>query len=470
MSCPDAGDTAFQFVATLLVFSMMPGLAFFEAGLLRRRSVLSIITQIFLGLAVLNLLWFVAGFSLVFDGDHGGVIGGLSWAFFRRLENSCLPAAPRIPGLIFACFHMMFASITPLLMTGAFAERIRILGFVPFVLLWEILVYYPVAHSVWGGGWLARLGVEDFAGGIVIHATAGAGSIVCALVMGRRVGYDKYEGSFPAHNLPLAAIGAAMLAFGWGSFNAGSAFTAGFVAITAVTNTFLGASAGAVVWAGLSMLKHRKRVMPVLVINGLIAGLAGITPASGFIEPWAAVVTGVLIGLASFGFAELEHHLHIDDALEVGAVHGVPSWVGALAIGFFGSSAVNPAGANGVFYGGGRLLWVQLVALLVVSVWTSVWTFLLIWLFRKMDWFSLQPQHESLGLDGKDHMADAYQSLERGTAEEEEAQQQNAANLYQHGGYGIAYTKTTRQLLPHPNQRINSSNHEGHDLDQDAAI
>ena len=186
--CPDAGDTAFQFVCTLLVLSMMPGLAFFEAGLLRRRSVLSIITQVFLGLSVLNMIWFLFGFSLVFDGDYRGVIGGGRYAFFRNLDATCLENyAPKIPGLIFASFQMMFASITPLLMTGAFAERIRILGFIPFIVIWEVLVYYPIAHSIWGKGLMYQLGVLDFAGGITIHATAGAGNETRSLVFRFRV-------------------------------------------------------------------------------------------------------------------------------------------------------------------------------------------------------------------------------------------------------------------------------------------
>jgi Amt family ammonium transporter len=410
---PDPGDTAFMFFAAVLVLSMLPGLAFFEAGLLRRRSALSIVTQIFVGLAVLNMMWFLFGFSLVYGGTHGYVIGDFRWALFNGLANKCLTAAPNIPALLFATFQMMFASITPLLCTGAFAERLRILGFIPFVMLWELLIYYPVAHSIWGDGWMGQLGVLDFAGGITIHTTAGVSSTVCALVMGKRQGYDKYHGEFPAHNIPLAAIGAAFLFTGWNGFNSGSAGTAGFLSIQASTNTVIGASSAACVWALISVIKFRKRIDPLFVLNGTVVGLAGITPCSGYIETWAAFCVGIILGLAAYASLWLmKEKLHVDDALDVGSVHGVPGIVGALMIGFFATKTINPQGADGVFYGGGRQLWVQVVGIVVTSVWTVIITFPLIWLLRRFKWSSLQPQHEHLGLDGKDHHTTAYAGLE----------------------------------------------------------
>ncbi len=295
----------------------------------------------------------------------------------------------------------------------AFAERIRILGFIPFIAVWELLVYYPVAHSIWGDGWLGELGVLDFAGGITIHTTAGVASTVCALVMGKRQGYDKYHGEFPAHNIPLAAVGAAFLFTGWNGFNSGSALTAGFVAVQASTNTVIGASSAACVWALISIVKFRKRIDPLYVLNGTIVGLAGITPCSGYIETWAAFCVGIILGLTAYlSVWVMKEKLHIDDALEVGSVHGVPGVVGAIMIGFFGTTSINPQGANGVFYGGGRQLWVQVVGVVVTSVWTILITWPLIWGLRKFKWFSLQPQHEHLGLDGKDHQTTAYDGLE----------------------------------------------------------
>ena len=264
MTCPDTGDTAWMIVSTVLVLGMMPGLAFFEAGLLRRSSALSIITQIFLGLSIMNLLWWAFGYSLVFGSDHAGIIGDFRNAFFLGLHNTCnTEYAPTIPSLLYALFQMMFCSITPLLMTGAFAERIRILGFVILITVWEILVYYPVAHSIWNkDGLLHQLGVLDFAGGIVIHTTAGVAryqrertktcapltfflsSTVCAVVMGRRQGWEKNNGEFPPHNIPLAAIGAALLFTGWNGFNAGSALSSGYLAVHASANSIMAASSG----------------------------------------------------------------------------------------------------------------------------------------------------------------------------------------------------------------------------------
>lgn len=258
--------------------------------------------------------------------------------------------------------------------------------------------------------------------------------------MGRRAKYDKCHGEFPAHSLPLASMGAGMLLTGWLGFNAGSAFSAGFVATQATVNTVLGASAGAVTWALLSLVKNRKRIDPLFVLNGMIVGLAGITPCSGYVPSWAAAVIGVILGVSSFLAGLLQKKLRIDDALEVGPIHGVPGIVGSIAIGFFASTAVNPAGADGVFFGGGRQLWVQLVGIGVTMVWTAIITLPLIWLFRRMDWFSLQPQHEALGLDGKDHLLRAYRH-------EEDGPEESPPNMRKIGVNPI-YHQSTMSLLP----------------------
>lgn len=360
--CPDTGNTAWLLISTLLVLSMIPGslltwrschhsaprsphachrlagLSFFEAGLLRRKSVLSILTQMFLGYAVMGVMWFVIGFSLVFGPDHGGVVGDGTHALLRGLSNNCaFDQAEGVPSLVYALFQLMFAAITPLLITGyiggargtatlltfllptrssAFAERMRLLGFLAFIVVWELLVYYPVAHLIWHPqGLLFRLGVQDFAGGLTIHTTAGVGALVSSHLLGRRHGFEKCHGEFPPHSVPLAAIGVAFLTTGWGGFNAGSAMGSGFVAAQALANTAVCCTVTALTWAVISAIQFRKRIKPVMILNSFVVGLAGITPgnggwrrrlaahtlaASGYIETWACLPLGIILGVSSY--------------------------------------------------------------------------------------------------------------------------------------------------------------------------
>jgi len=408
--CVNTGDSTWVLTAAVLVLGMMPGLAFFEMGLLRSRNSLSIISQVFLGIACLTTMWFLIGFSLVYGASQGGVIGNVKYALFLHMGEECLTVAPSIPAIVYAMFQSMFAAITPLLLTGAFAERVRIKGFLVLIGLWELLVYYPVAHWIFGDGWLRKLGALDFAGGIVIHTTAGVASIVCALILGRRANFDRFHGEFPPHSIPLAAVGASLLTMGWIGFNAGSALESGFLAAYTTATTMVAASSCAIVWSTIGFFRHG-HVSTIEVMNGIISGLAGITPASGFIEPWAGFVMGILIGFSSYYFEILlKHTLRIDDSLSVSAVHGIPGVVGAyFGIAFFATKSVNPAGANGLFYGGTRLVWVQLVAILVAAAWTAFITFPIVWLLHnKTKWFSLKEERHAEGLDTKDHNATAY--------------------------------------------------------------
>src|ERR687888_1352829 len=277
----DTGDTTWMLISTGLVMTMTPALGFFEAGLIRVKNSLSVIMQTFSGLAILSTLWFVVGFTLVFAPPHGGFIGGFDWLFYNNVPfNESLDYAPTIPGVTFATFQMMFAVITPLLITGAFAERVKWSAFVIFILAWSIFIYYPLAHWVWGRGWLAEMGVFDFAGGIVIHQRAGLSSLAAALVLGRRKNFG--PDIMVPHNIPLAVIGATLLWIGWFGFNAGSALASGGLAANTLLVTHIASATSAMVWIALSW-KRSGKPSTTAVINGAVAGLAGVTPAAGFI-------------------------------------------------------------------------------------------------------------------------------------------------------------------------------------------
>ncbi|KAL6073060.1 Ammonium transporter [Balamuthia mandrillaris] len=414
-SCIDTGDTTWVMVCTVLVLGMMPALAFFEAGLLRAKNTLSIITQIFVGIALMAVLWHLIGFTLVFGPDYGGMIGGPRYAAFRDLENNCLEHAPNIPGLSFALFQMMFAAISPLLMTGAFAERIKFKVFIALIVWWEVLVYYPLAHWIWGGGWLADRHVMDFAGGIVIHVSSGVSSLVMAIVLGKRQGFEKYHGEYPPSNIPLASVGAALLWMGWYGFNAGSALTAGAIASRAVGTTTVASCTSLLTWVLLNLF-HARSFNTIAVLNGAIAGLAGITPASGYIRTsWASLI-GVVLGLSSFYSIKLfKGVLKIDDALDVSSVHGVTGLIGSLSIGIFAESSLNTRGYNGWIHGNPSQMYIQLLGVVVALAWAAFWTFIFV-LLARWAFGSLTPrlEEERQGLDALEHGHDpAYHNLHR---------------------------------------------------------
>lgn len=409
----DTGDTTWVLIATILVMGMLPALAFFEAGLLRSKNTLSLITQIIGGFITLTMMWDLFGYSFTFSTDSwGGFIGNpITHIGFRNVPyDDCSPHADKIPAACYAMFMMMFAAITPLLMTGSFAERVKWKAFFTMTVLWEILVFYPVAHWIWGGGWLSKMGVLDFAGGIVIHTTAGTSSLVVALFMGRRRDFDKYNGEFPPSNLPLAALGASLLWMGWFGFNAGSALTSGSLATSAVVSTQIGGASSALVWILLSWIKGKPSC--VAVMNGVIAGFAGVTPASGYINSQATIVLGLILGFASYGGVHLfKHKLRVDDALDVSSVHGLTGIIGSIFIGFAAETAVNSSIPNGLVFGGTHLIWVQLLAVLVAGCYASAITLALCFIIDRTIGLKIDHDEEEIGLDIVEHGEYAYHNL-----------------------------------------------------------
>ena len=403
-----AGDTSWMLISTGLVMLMIPALGFFESGLIRSKNSLSVLMQTFSGLAILSVLWFIIGFTLVYAPSIGGIIGGLNWTFFNGVPiNKSLDYAPTIPGVTFATYQMMFAVITPLLITGAFAERLKGSAFFVFIIAWSIFIYYPLAHWVWGRGWLAQLGVFDFAGGIVIHESAGMGAIGAALVLGRRKNFG--PAIMVPHNIPLAVIGAAMLWFGWFGFNAGSALTSGALAGNTLLVSQIASATSALVWIGLSWRSKSEKPSTTGVITGAIAGLAGVTPASGFISAQNSFFLGIVLGFASYyGILLIKRHLKIDDALDVGSVHGITGIIGSLAIGIIASSLINPAGPNGLLYGNLTQIGIQALGVAVAAILGFGGTIIIMKVINAVIGLRVKEVEEEVGLDITEQGETAY--------------------------------------------------------------
>jgi Amt family ammonium transporter len=403
-----AGDTSWMLISTGLVMLMIPALGFFESGLIRSKNSLSVLMQTFSGLAILSVLWFIIGFTLVYAPSPGGIIGGLNWTFFNGVPiNKSLDYAPTIPGVTFATYQMMFAVITPLLITGAFAERLKGSAFFVFIIAWSIFIYYPLAHWVWGRGWLAQLGVFDFAGGIVIHTSAGMGAIGAALVLGRRKNFGL--AIMVPHNIPLAVIGAAMLWFGWFGFNAGSALTSGALAGNTLLVSQIASATSAMVWIGLSWRSKSEKPSTTGVITGAIAGLAGVTPASGFISAQNSFFLGIVLGFASYyGILLIKRHLKIDDALDVGSVHGITGIIGSLAIGIIASSLINPAGPNGLLYGNLTQIGIQALGVAVAAILGFGGTIIIMKVINAVIGLRVKEVEEEVGLDITEQGETAY--------------------------------------------------------------
>jgi Amt family ammonium transporter len=395
-------DIAWTLMSTVLVLGMFPGLAFFEAGLLRKKNTTSVLAQVFCGLAILSCMWTAVGYSLTFGRNTHPLIGDFSHAFFLGVSFEGCYRGSHVPEALYVMFQMMFACITPLLMTGAYAERLAWRPFLIFTVAWEVVVYYPVAHWMWAeGGWLAAMGAQDFAGGIVIHTTAGASSLVAVALLGHREQFDKYHGEFPYSSLTTAATGAAMLWTGWFGFNGGSALGANGIAIRAVVNSQIGAVTAAVTYM-LIVYKQTGHPSTIAVMNGAIAGLAGVTPAAGYITPLAAFVLGILLGLtAHFGILLLKHTLRFDDALDVSAVHGLTGVVGSLYVGVCGAKVAGATGTRDGLIASGSwdLLAYQTVAVLVCGAWAAVWTWLILRAIALRMPIRVSPAHERRGLD-----------------------------------------------------------------------
>jgi len=403
----DTGDTAWMIVATGLVMLMTPGLGFFEAGLIRFKNGLSAIMHTFSGLAILSTLWFIVGFTLVFGPTQGGIIGGLDHIFYNGVKvHEGYGVNVTIPGVTFATFQMMFAVITPLLISGAFAERMKYSAFFIFAIAWSLFIYFPVAHWIWGGGWLAQLGVWDFAGGIVIHTTAGMAALAAGIVFGRRKNFGPQI--MVPHNLPLAVVGATMLWLGWFGFNAGSAVAANGVAGNALLTSQIGASTSTLVWLFLSWKRSGKPSIAA-VINGAIAGLAGITPAAGYISGESAFILGIILGFGSYyGIVLFKEKLKIDDALDVSSVHGVTGMLGALAIGVAASPLIMPNGPVGWIHGNPAQLGIQAFGIAVAAAFSFGVSLAIFKIIDKTIGLKVSDEEEEAGLDITQHAEKAF--------------------------------------------------------------
>ncbi|MGH2695901.1 MAG: ammonium transporter [Actinomycetota bacterium] len=402
----DAGDTAWLLTSTALVLFMTPGLALFYGGLVRAKNVLGTIMQSFAALGVVSVLWVLIGYTLSFGHSIGGVIGGLEFLGFRDVgQNPSAAYATSTPHIAFATYQMMFAVITPALITGAVAERMRFSATVLFLGLWSVLVYAPLAHWVWGGGWLGRIGAVDFAGGTVVHVNAGVAALAAIIVLGRRRGYGKE--AFVPHNVPMVITGAAILWFGWFGFNAGSALTAGGLAATALANTHVAAAAAIVGWLIPEGLRHR-RPTTVGAATGAVAGLVAITPAAGFVEPWAAIVIGLAAGSICFLAVDLKPRLGYDDSLDVVGVHMVGGVVGALLTGLLASAAV------GGIDGGLALLGKQVVAVAATLTFSFVVTLVILKVIDAIVGVRVDEEEEVTGLDLSQHAEVGYTFGDRG--------------------------------------------------------
>jgi Amt family ammonium transporter len=402
-----SGDTAWMLISTALVMLMTPGLAFFYGGLVRRKNVLSIMMQCFMLLGVISIQWVLFGYSLAFGPDHGGVIGDFSWAALSGVGMTPnADYAGTIPHILFMTYQMMFAVITPALIIGAFAERMKFGAFLVFSVLWATLVYDPMAHWVWGvDGWLRNFGALDFAGGTVVHINAGMAALAAALVIGKRKGYPETS---PPHNLPFAILGAALLWFGWFGFNGGSALGSGGLAASAFLTTHLGAAAAAVAWAVIEWIT-RKRPTALGIISGAVAGLVAITPAAGYVGPMAAMAIGaVASAVCYFAVVLVKGKLGYDDSLDAFGVHGIGGMVGALLTGFFARTAINPAGADGAFFGNGMLALKQLAAVAVCAAFSFVVSWVLLKVIDKTIGLRVEEHHENIGLDLTQHRESAY--------------------------------------------------------------
>jgi Amt family ammonium transporter len=404
----DSGDTAWLLTSSALVLLMTaPGLALFYGGMVRQKNALATIMQSFIVLALISVQWVLWGYSLAFGPDKGGIVGGLDWFGLRGVGLQPNPDyAATVPHQAYMVFQLMFAVITPALITGTFAERKRFKAFVLFSLLWATFVYDPIAHWVWGAaGWLHNLGALDFAGGTVVHISSGVSALAAALVIGQRRGYGREP--MPPHNLPLTVAGASLLWFGWFGFNAGSALTAGALATSAfvVTNTATAAAA-----LGWMFTEWTARGKPTVLgaASGAVAGLVAITPASGYVSPMASIVIGAVAGFLCYHACNLKAKFGYDDSLDVVGVHGVGGTWGALATGLFAWKAINPDGGDGLLHGNPGQVWVQLTAIAASWVFAFVGTFVILKVLDVLMGLRVSEQDEAAGLDLSQHSETAY--------------------------------------------------------------
>ncbi|MCX7681386.1 MAG: ammonium transporter [Anaerolineae bacterium] len=403
----NSGDTAWLLVSSALVLMMTPALAFFYGGMVRKKNVLSTLNLSFIMMALISIQWLLYGYSLAFGTDHGGLIGGLDFLGLAGVGAEPNPDyAATVPHLAFAAFQMMFAIITPALITGAFVERVRFRTFLVFSLLWATLVYDPVCHWVWGnGGILRRLGALDFAGGTVVHILAGFSALAFAMVIGPRVGFGKYP--FEPANIPYAVLGAGLLWMGWFGFNGGSALAANGLAVHALVTTNTAAAAAGLVWMFLSWRDNKPSVLGI--VTGAVVGLVAVTPAAGFVTPLAALLIGGLAApISYYAIKFIKGRKLLDESLDVFACHGLGGLWGALATGLFATLAVNSAGANGLFYGNPRQFLIQLVAAAASAAFAFCLTFVIAKVLNATMGLRVTEKEEAVGLDISEHAERAY--------------------------------------------------------------
>jgi len=409
----NSGDTVWVLASAALVFIMTPGVALFYGGMARRKNILSILMQCFVIMCLIGVQWVIYGYSIAFGPDTGhGIIGSLDWVGLKGIGLGPHPDyGSTIPHLAFMIFQAMFAVLTPALIVGAFAERIKFSAFTFFVLLWATFVYDPIAHWVWStGGWLKELGALDFAGGIVVHVSSGVSALVMAALIGKRLGYDKQ--AFTPHNLPITVLGGGLLWFGWFGFNAGSALEAGGIAANAFVTTNISAAAAGLTWALIEWQQHGAPTV-LGIVTGAVAGLVSITPACGFVGPLSAVAIGVLGGIFSYlAVTALKPRVGYDDSLDVFGVHGIGGMWGTLATGLFAQKVINETGSNGLFCGNTALFLIQSLYLLVCIAYAAAMTWMLFVLVDALFGMRVTREDEMVGLDLAQHHEAAYTVLE----------------------------------------------------------
>lgn len=403
----NTGDTAFIIISAAMVLLMTPALALFYAGMVRSKNTLGTILQSFIMIAVVTFEWIYIGYSMSFGPDVGGIIGDLSMFALNGVGSApSATYATTIPELVFMIYQCMFAVITPALITGAFAERMRFGPFIIFSLAWTIVVYNPVCHWIWGGGWLADKGVLDFAGGLVVHLTSGAAATAAVIVLGPRKGLGRDK--FMPHSLPMTLLGTGLLWFGWFGFNGGSALAADGIAATAFVNTHIAGMAGLAMWVALEWILY-KQPTTLGAASGAIAGLATVTPAAGFVSPHSAVLIGLIAGLACFSAVSYKNKIGFDDSLDVIGIHGLGGVIGTICLGIFASMTINPSGADGLLAGNPSFLTTQIFGVVVVGVYAFVVSFVLLKITDIIcGGLRVSLEDETIGLDQAAHSETAY--------------------------------------------------------------
>jgi len=402
----DTGDTAWMLTATVLVLMMtIPGLFLFYGGLVRAKNALSTIMHSFMIVALVSVQWVLIGYTLAFGPDVSGIIGNLDWLGLSGVGPEPSGYAATIPHYVFMAFQMTFAVITVALITGAFAERIKFSTFIVFVLIWTTIIYDPLAHWVWGGGWIGSMGALDFAGGTVVHISSGASALAAALIFGKRIGYGREP--MPPHFLPFSIIGAALLWVGWFGFNAGSSLAADGLASIAFVTTNTAAAAAVLGWVFTEWISRGKPTV-LGAATGAVTGLVAITPAAGFVSPLSALLIGLVAGILCYAAVNMKTRLGYDDSLDVVGVHGIGGTWGCLATGLFASTAVNPGGANGLFFGNPEQLLIQLISVVATWVFAFGGTLVILYVLKAIMGLRVSSEEEVTGLDLSQHGEVAY--------------------------------------------------------------